>query len=87
MTVNYSGTAIYVIGPSGPGYGRMRVTVDGVTTTVDAGTYRGERARTTRQRTILFHAALPAGDHVVVITNLATPGRPTIGIDGIATRS
>jgi hypothetical protein len=87
MTVTFTGTALYLVGPSGPSYGRMRVTVDGVSTIVDAGTYAGARATRTRQRTILFSTTVPAGSHTVVITNLATPGRPTIGIDGIATRS
>jgi hypothetical protein len=86
MTVTFSGTALYVVGPSGPAYGRMRVTVDGVSTIVDAGTHAGARATRTRQGTMLFKTSLPAGEHVVVITNLATPGRPTIGIDGIAVR-
>ena len=61
----------------------MRITIDGVSTIVDAGVYRGVRATVTRQRGVLFRTSLAAGDHVLVITNLATSGRPTIGIDGI----
>jgi hypothetical protein len=32
---------------------------------------------------MLFSTALAPGDHVAVITNLRTGGRPWIGIDGV----
>jgi hypothetical protein len=83
MTIPFNGTAFYLVGSSGPAYGRMRVTIDGVAHVVDAGTYKGVRTTTTRHRVLLFTKALPAGDHVVVITNLATSGRPTIAIDAL----
>src|SRR4029078_2393787 len=38
------GDALYIIGRVGPAYGRMRITVDGVSTTVDTCSYAGERA-------------------------------------------
>ena len=83
MTVAFSGTTFYLVGPSGPAYGRMRVTIDGSSQVVDAGTYRGTAATKTRQRVVLLKVVLPGGAHVAVITNLATQGRPTIGIDGL----
>lgn len=83
MTVTFTGTRFYLVGASGPAYGRMRITIDGTSYLVDAGTYRGQRTTVTRQRVLLFSTTLPAGDHVVVITNLATTHRPTIGIDGL----
>jgi hypothetical protein len=83
MTVRFTGTAFYLVGPSGPSYGRMRITIDGASHVVDAGTYKGRRTSVTRHRILLFSKAVPAGDHVVVITNLATAHRPAIGIDGL----
>ncbi len=83
MTVAFTGTTLYLVGPSGPAYGRMRVTIDGSSQVVDAGTYRGKAATKTRRRVVLLKVALPAGSHLAVITNLATRGRPTIGIDAL----
>lgn len=83
VTTSFSGTAFYLVGPSGPGYGRMRVTIDGTSTIVDAGLHKGQRATRTRHHRLLFAISLPPGPHVVVVTNLATPGRPTIAIDGL----
>lgn len=84
LTTTFTGTAFYLIGDSGPSLGRMRVTIDGASFIVDAGTYKGARATTTRHRLILFSRAVAAGTHSVTITNLATRGRPTIAIDGLA---
>jgi len=83
MTATFTGTGLYLVGTSGPAYGRMRITIDGASYLVDAGTYKGRRTTVTRQRVLLFSKALPAGDHVVAITNLATTHRPTIGIDAL----
>ena len=83
LTVSFSGTAFYLVGPSGPAYGRMRVTIDGTPHVVDAGMHAGRRATITRHHRLLFRAALAAGSHVVVVTNLATPGRPWIAVDGL----
>jgi hypothetical protein len=83
VTTSFTGTAFYLVGPSGPAYGRMRVTIDGTSTIVDAGLHRGQPATKTRQHRLLFAISLAPGPHVVVVTNLATPGRPTIAIDGL----
>lgn len=83
LTTSFTGTAFYLVGPSGPGYGRMRVSIDGRSHIVDAGMHAGRRATVTRQHRLLFRAGLPPGPHVVVITNLATAGRPTIAVDGL----
>ncbi len=84
LSATFTGVGFDLIGNSGPSYGRMRVTIDGASYVVDAGYYNGKRATTTRTRTILFAKALRSGTHTVTITNLATRGRPTIAIDGLA---
>ena len=77
------GTALYVIGRVGPSYGRMRITVDGVSTLVDTGFYQGRRATTIRDRVILFSKSLATGPHTVTITNAGLARRVTLGIDGL----
>ncbi|HEX2807664.1 MAG TPA: hypothetical protein VHN80_15995, partial [Kineosporiaceae bacterium] len=83
LSSTFTGTAIYIIGTVGPAYGKMKITVDGVSVTVDARTYKGVRATGNHYRQILFTKSLAAGPHTYSITNLATAGRPTIAIDGI----
>ncbi len=83
MSGTFTGTAFYLIGTIGPSYGRMKITIDGTSTTVDARTYKGARATGNHYLQILFSKSLPAGPHTFSITNLATAGRPTIAIDGI----
>ena len=80
------GTTLYVIGRVGPSYGRMQVTVDGVSTLVDTGFYQGKRATTIRDRIILFSKALTPGPHTVTITNAGLAARVTLGIDGLDIR-
>ena len=80
------GDALYVIGRVGPAYGRMRVTVDGVATTVDTGFYGGQRATTDRDRVVLYSVYLPAGPHSVSITNTGSAGRISLAIDAIDVR-
>lgn len=77
------GTGFYLVGSVGPSYGRLRVTVDGVSTIVDTGVYQGRRATSLHHRVLLFSTRLATGPHTVTITNLATSGRPTIAIDGL----
>lgn len=77
------GTALYVIGRVGPVYGRMRITVDGVSTIVDTGYYKGQRATKNIDRVILFSTALAAGPHTVTITNVGSKSRVTIAVDAI----
>jgi hypothetical protein len=83
MTVAFSGTRFYVVGRSGPAYGRMRITIDGRSYLVDSGLYQGSRATVTRHALLLFNKGMAPGRHVVTITNLATAHRPTIAIDGL----
>jgi hypothetical protein len=85
-TLTYSvadGKALYIIGRVGPAYGRMRVTVDGVSTLVDTGFYQGQRATSIRDRVILFSRSLVSGPHTVTITNAGLAGRLTLGIDAL----
>jgi hypothetical protein len=77
------GSALYVIGRVGPAYGRMRITVDGVSTIVDTGFYKGLRATKNIDRVILFSTTLPAGPHTVTITNTGSAKRVTIAIDAL----
>ena len=83
MTVAFTGIRFYLVGRSGPAYGRMRITIDGHSTVVDSGLYQGSRATVIRHAVLLFNKALAPGRHVVTITNLATARRPTIAIDGL----
>jgi hypothetical protein len=80
------GDALYVIGRVGPAYGRMRVTVDGVSTIVDTGFYAGQRATTIRDRVVLYSSSLAAGPHAVTITNTGSAGRISLAIDAIDVR-
>lgn len=80
------GNTLYVIGRVGPSYGRMRITVDGISTLVDTGFYQGQRATAIRDRVILFSRSLVAGPHAVTITNAGLAGRITLGIDAIDIR-
>ena len=86
MTVKFSGTVFYLIGTTGVSKGKMRITIDGVSTTVDEGRYGKHRSTATHHRVLLFSKSLAAGPHTVVITNLGTRGRPTISIDAIGWR-
>ena len=84
LTVTSSdGDAFYVVGRVGPRYGRMRITVDGVSTTIDTGFYQGKRATAIRDRVLLFSAYLTPGAHTVTITNVGSAGRVTIAIDAL----
>ncbi len=83
LTGTFTGTRFYLIGTVGPSYGKMRVTIDGVSTTIDARTYRDARATRNHYRQILLATSVAAGPHTFSIVNLATAGRPTIAIDGL----
>ncbi|MGP1674073.1 MAG: hypothetical protein ACTS8Z_02520, partial [Candidatus Limnocylindrales bacterium] len=83
VTASADTNGFYLIGTSGPSYGRLRVTIDGVSTTVDTGYFGGKRATTNHYRVLLFTKRLTTGPHTVSITNLATAGRPTIAVDAI----
>jgi hypothetical protein len=83
LTVTGDGDAFYIVGRVGAAYGRMQVTIDGASTTVDTGYYQGKRATSTRDRVMLFSAYLAPGTHTVTITNAGSAGRVTLGIDAI----
>jgi hypothetical protein len=73
----------FLIGRVGPAYGRLRVTIDGVSTIIDTGFIGGRRATGYHDRVLLVSKSLVAGPHTVTITNLGTTNRPTIAIDGL----
>jgi hypothetical protein len=77
------GNAFYLIGRVGPSYGKLRVTIDGVSTVVDTAYYKGVRATRILERVLLFGAYLAPGPHTVTITALGTTNRPTIAIDAL----
>jgi hypothetical protein len=83
LSGTFTGTGFYLIGTVGPAYGKMTITIDGISATVDSRTYNGARATGNHYRQILFSKPLAAGAHTFSITNLGTPGRPTIAVDGI----
>jgi uncharacterized protein YkwD len=87
MRISFSGSTFSLVGTAGPAYGRLRVTLDGHSYTVDTGSYRGARATGNHYRVVLFSRSLAAGRHVAVITCLATPGRRTISIDAAGWRT
>ena len=83
LTVTGDGDAFYIVGRVGAAYGRMQVTIDGASTTVDTGYYQGKALLPTRDRVMLFSAYLAPGTHTVTITNAGSAGRVTLGIDAI----
>lgn len=83
LATTFTGTGLVIVGRAGPGYGRFRVTVDGVSAVVDTGVYAGKRATSVHTQVLLYSVTLPAGAHSVTITNLGTSGRATIVLDGI----
>ena len=83
LATSFTGTAFYLVGPSGPAYGRMRITIDGTSHIVDAGLHAGRRRPRPATTGSSSGPASRRGSHVVVVTNLATPGRPTIAVDGL----
>ena len=87
MTAKFTGDHFYLIGTTGVSKGKMRITIDGVSVTIDEGRDGSLRATSTHHRVLLFSKALKAGAHTVVITNLGTAGRPTITIDALGWRT
>jgi hypothetical protein len=83
LSGTFTGTRFYLIGTVGPSYGKMSVTIDGVSTTIDARRYRDARATGNHYRQVLLATSVAAGPHTFKIVNLATAGRPTIAIDGL----
>ena len=84
MTIRFTGSAFYVMGTSAVKHGKLRVTIDGRSWIVDEGMLDGRRATTTTHRVVFFARSLTKKAHTVVITCLATPGRPTIDLDAVA---
>ena len=87
MTVTFTGDRFYLVGTTGPGQGRLRVTIDGVSTIVDEGVVGGRRATSTHRAVLLLGKWLASGAHTVVVTNLGTAGRPTITVDAVGWRT
>ena len=81
---SFTGTSVTLIGIAGPAYGRLRLTVDGRSVTVDTGLFAGKRATANHGRVRLATLQVAPGRHTFQITNLATPGRRTIAIDALA---
>ncbi len=83
VTTSTDGDAFALLGRVGPGYGKLEVTVDGVSKVIDTGFLGTRRATIVHDRVLLFSVRLTPGAHTVTIRNLATTGRPTIAIDGL----
>lgn len=87
MTIRFHGSSFVLIGTTAVGHGRLRVVIDGKAYTIDEGYYRGSRATGTHYRVVLLNKTLTNKAHTVVITCLATRGRPTIDVDAVAWRN
>lgn len=87
MSAQFTGDRFYLIGTVGPSKGKLRVTIDGVSVTIDEGRYAGHAATSNHYRVLLVSKWLANGPHTVVITALGTTGRPTITIDGVGWRT
>jgi hypothetical protein len=77
------GTAIWVVGNKGIGYGQFQVSIDG-------GAYSGlydAYSPTTKFRQVLYsRGSLSNANHTIKIRVYGTKGRPTFGVDAIAFR-
>ena len=87
MSIAFSGSSFSLLGTTGRYYGRLRVTLDGRSYTIDTGYYRGVRERGNHYRVVLFSRSLANARHTVTITCLATSGRRTIAIDAAGWRN
>jgi subtilisin family serine protease len=87
MTIHFSGSAFYLIGTTAVKHGKLRVTIDGRSWIVDEGRLNSARATKTTYRVLIFSKSLANRSHTVVITNLATRGRPSIDVDAVAWRN
>ena len=76
-TLRFTGRAVAVVAPRGPGLGRADVLVDGVrVATIDL------RAGSTTSRVVVFSRAWSAaGSHRLTVRVRGTAGRPTVPID------
>jgi hypothetical protein len=87
MKLTFSGSSFSLLGTTGRSYGKLRITLDGRSYTVDAGYYKGVRETGNHYRVVLFSRNLANVRHTVTITCLATSGRRTIGIDAAGWRN
>lgn len=87
MKLTFSGSSFSLLGTTGRYYGKLRITLDGTSYTVDTGYYKGVRETGNHYRVVLFSKSLANKSHTVAITNLATYGRRTIGIDAAGWRN
>jgi hypothetical protein len=86
ITVKFTGSSFHLVAMTGRDQGRLRITIDGVSSTLDLGYQQGVRAATNTRRVLVFTKELANGAHTVVLTNLATSGRPTVNIDAVGWR-
>ncbi|MDQ3129111.1 MAG: hypothetical protein M3Q66_11755, partial [Chloroflexota bacterium] len=87
MTIRFTGSSFYFLATTGRYQGRVRITIDGVSHTVDQGYYAGRRETGSHYRVVVFSKFLANKAHTVVLTNLGTSGRPTISVDAVAWRN
>ena len=87
ITLRFTGSSFCLLGRTSYASGQLRITIDGVSYTVDEGYYAGRRSTATHYRVLLFNRALALRAHTVVITALGTRGRPTVAVDGVGWRN
>jgi hypothetical protein len=77
-SVRFSGSAVAIVGPKGPGRGRSAVYVDGrYVATID------QAASSFVARRVLLIRNVGAGTHVIMVKALGTAGRPMVALDAL----
>jgi len=77
-TLQFHGTSVAWVGPTGPTRGKAQVYLDGrLVATVDLG------GSAFHPRQVVFAASVPDGAHTLVIRSLGTAGRSTVNVDSI----
>ncbi len=77
LSLAFDGTAVAIIGPTGPGRGRADVSVDGQ----HVGRFDAKGVHFKPVQLLLTVDGLVPGPHVLSIRVLGTPGRPMVAVD------
>jgi len=75
-TFRFTGSAISLVGPLGPGRGAAKVLIDGVA----AGAFN-EYATSGRSRQVVYSRTVAPGPHTITIKLAGTAGHPRVDLD------